>query len=163
MDAGMITIVAGVSGSPTSLAALGVAADLAEQTNAVLDVLFVHDPGVAGAFAAAFEGSAECAIERSVDELESILRERAFDVLVDRPVAWTFDAVSGDAAQELVKHAIKCGARLLVVGGPNHHRLGGILVGSVAHKLVRCSPVSVLVVRDYDAEERHDERPNITI
>jgi nucleotide-binding universal stress UspA family protein len=159
----MMTIVAGVSSSATSFAALGVAADLAEQTSSVLDVVFVHDPGVAGAFAAAFEGSAECAIERTGDELESMLRERAFDVLADRPVAWTFDAVSGDAAHELVRHAIERDARLLVVGGPGHHKLGGILLGSVAQKLVRCSPISVLVVRDHEADERHDERPNVSI
>ena len=163
MDAGVITIVAGISGSPTSLDALGVAADLAEQTNALVDMLFVHDPGVAGAFAAAFEGSAECAIERTGDELESILRARAFDVLADRQVAWTFDAVSGDAAHELVRHAIERYARQIVVGGPAHHKLGGILLGSVAQKLVRSSPISVLVVRGHEADERHDERPNVSL
>jgi nucleotide-binding universal stress UspA family protein len=34
-----------------------------------------------------------------------------------------------------------------VVGGRGHNLLGGLLLGSVAQKLVRWSPISVLVVR----------------
>ena len=38
-------------------------------------------------------------------------------------------------------------ASLIVVGGRSHSLLGGLIVGSVAQKLLRSSPISVLVVR----------------
>jgi nucleotide-binding universal stress UspA family protein len=38
-------------------------------------------------------------------------------------------------------------ASLIVVGGRSHSLLGGLIVGSVAQKLLRSSQISVLVVR----------------
>jgi nucleotide-binding universal stress UspA family protein len=54
----------------------------------------------------------------------------------------------GDPATELVAAARAHHAKTIVVGGRNHGVVGGLVVGSVAQKLVRHSPVSVLVVRD---------------
>jgi nucleotide-binding universal stress UspA family protein len=139
------TIVAGVDGSADSFAALAAAAELAEQTEARLSVVFVHDPGVAVAFAIAYEGTAEPIIQQTVAELEATSREHTFDLLADRALEWTFDVVAGEAAHELIAAAE--GASLIVVGGRGHSLLGGLILGSVAQKLVRSSPISVLVVR----------------
>jgi nucleotide-binding universal stress UspA family protein len=141
------TIVAGVDGSADSFVALASAADLAEQSGSRLSVVFVHDPGVAHAFAAAYEGSAEPIIEQTLTDLEATSREQTFDLLADRPLVWTFDVTAGDAARELVVTATTAGASLIVVGGRGHSLLGGLILGSVAQKLVRSSPISVLVVR----------------
>jgi nucleotide-binding universal stress UspA family protein len=43
-------------------------------------------------------------------------------------------------------------ATTIVVGGRTHGVVGGLVVGSVAQKLVRHSPVSVLVVREGQAQ-----------
>jgi nucleotide-binding universal stress UspA family protein len=141
------TLVVGVDGSKSSFAALVQAADLAEQTDSQLSVVFVHDPGAAGALAGTFDGSAELYIERSVDELEAMSRERAFDLLANRALKWTFDAAVGEAAHELIEFAVKRDAAVIVVGGRGHSLLGGLVLGSIAQKLVRSSPISVLVVR----------------
>jgi nucleotide-binding universal stress UspA family protein len=141
------TIVAGVDGSADSFAALAAAAELAEQTGARLSVVFVHDPGVAVAFAIAYEGTAEPIIQQTVAELEATSREHTFDLLADRALEWTFDVVAGEAAHELIATAAAEGASLIVVGGRGHSLLGGLILGSVAQKLVRSSPISVLVVR----------------
>jgi nucleotide-binding universal stress UspA family protein len=143
------TIVAGVDGSADSFAALADAAELAEQTGARLSVVFVHDPGVAVAFAIAiaYEGTAEPIIQQTVAELEATSREHTFDLLADRALEWTFDVVAGEAAHELIAAAAAEGASLIVVGGRGHSLLGGLILGSVAQKLVRSSPISVLVVR----------------
>src|ERR1700686_4310413 len=92
-------IVIGVDGSEPSFAA-----DLAEQTGSQLSVVFVRDPGLAGV-AATYEPAAESAIEQSVAELEATARERTFDALRDKHVAWTFDAATGDVVHELVNVA----------------------------------------------------------
>ncbi|MGO9876585.1 MAG: universal stress protein [Acidimicrobiia bacterium] len=141
------TLVVGVDGSKSSFAALLQAADLAEQTDSQLSIVFVHDPGAAGTLAGAFDGSAEVYIERSVEELEAMSRRRAFDVLAKRAVKWTFDVAVGEAAHELIEYAVKRDAAVIIVGGRGHSLLGGLALGSIAQKLVRSSPISVLVVR----------------
>jgi nucleotide-binding universal stress UspA family protein len=139
-------IVIGVDGSETSVEALGAAADLAEQTGSHLSVVFVHDPGLAGALAGV-EGRGEAVILQTEGELEAAARERSFDVLSDRHVDWTFDVASGDAAHELVNVAQRRRAALIVVGGRRHTAIGGVVLGSVAQKLLHASPISVLVFR----------------
>jgi nucleotide-binding universal stress UspA family protein len=141
-------IVVGVDGSESSFVALAAAADLAEQTGSQLSVTFVHDPGTATALATTYDGGAEVYVEQSIEDLESTSRERTFDLLADRSLEWTFDVVrGGDAVHMLLDVAKRRAASLIVVGGRGHSVVGGLVLGSVAQKLVRCSPISVLVVR----------------
>jgi nucleotide-binding universal stress UspA family protein len=142
-----LTLVAGVDGSESSFAALNTAADLAERTGSQLSVVFVHDPGAVGGLAGAFDGSAEIYIEQTVEELEAASRERSFDLLANRNLSWTFDVAFGEPAHELVNVATKHDATMIVVGGRGHSLLGGLVLGSIAQRLVRWSPISVLVVR----------------
>ena len=148
------TIVAGVDGSENSFVGLATAADLAEQNGARLSVVFVHDVGTGGALAAAYEGAAAQTLEQALVDLEATSRERAFDLLSDRHVEWTFDVIPGDAGHELIETAKTHAASLIVVGGRGHSLLGGLVLGSVAQKLVRESPISVLVVRHPEVNDR---------
>jgi nucleotide-binding universal stress UspA family protein len=84
----------------------------------------------------------------ALDEAERTSRERVSDVLAGRPVQWRFQVVSGDPASALIAAARDTKAATIVVGGRSHGLVGGLVVGSVAQKLVRHSPVSILVVRD---------------
>jgi nucleotide-binding universal stress UspA family protein len=140
------TLVVGVDGTADSLAALSSAAELAEESGASLVVLHVrHDSGIA---AGSLEGGAEAAMNDALDQAEATSRERTSDVLSGRTVQWRFDVTSGDPATELIAAARDAHAGTIVVGGRSHGVIGGLVVGSVAQKLVRHSPVSVLVVRD---------------
>jgi len=139
-------IVIGVDGSEASLDALGAAASLAEPAGAQLSVVFVRDPGLAGAVAG-MEGQGEAVVLQTEDELGAAARERTFDALSEKRVGWTFDVVTGDAAHELLNLAKRRRAALIVVGGRRHSTIGGVVLGSVAQKLLRISPISVLVVR----------------
>jgi nucleotide-binding universal stress UspA family protein len=144
-------IVVGVDGSGDSYGALRASARLAEQTASRLSILFVRDPGNGGtlttAFASAYEVSAEALIEDAALQVEALISEKIFDLLADRAVEWTFDTAAGDAAHMLVEFAKETEASLIVVGGRSHSLLGGLIVGSVAQKLLRSSQISVLVVR----------------
>jgi len=53
----------------------------------------------------------------------------------------------GDAADSLIAQARSLGADLLLVGTHSRHGLGHLLMGSVAEKVVREAPCSVLVAR----------------
>jgi nucleotide-binding universal stress UspA family protein len=140
------TMVVGVDGTADSLAALRSAAALAEESGASLVVLHVrHDNGMA---AGSLEAGAEVAMTEALDEVETTSRERAADVLSGRTLEWRFDLAMGDPATELIAAAREHGATPIVVGGRSHGVIGGLVVGSVAQKLLRHSPVSVLVVRD---------------
>jgi nucleotide-binding universal stress UspA family protein len=57
-----------------------------------------------------------------------------------------------------VLHVRELGASMIVVGSHGHSTLGGLLLGSVAHKLTQLSTCPVLVVRDEESlQERHHD------
>ena len=146
-------IVVGVDGSDRSLSAVAAAANLAEHTGSRLSVVFVHAPGATAAVAVTYDGTAAPFLEPTINELEVISRERTFDLVANRRLEWTFDVAMGDAAHELIDVATTQAASLIVVGGRSHSLLGGLVLGSVAQKLVRSSPISVLVVRHPDVND----------
>ncbi len=139
-------VVVGVDGTADSLAALAVAATMAEESGADLDV--VHVRHVAALTSVGGEAGAVVAESDALDEIEHLSRQRASDLLAGHHLRWRFDVAVGDPATELVAAARARKATTIVVGGRNHGVVGGLVVGSVAQKLVRHSPVSVLVVRD---------------
>ncbi|MDQ1426157.1 MAG: Universal stress protein family, partial [Acidimicrobiaceae bacterium] len=102
------------------------------------------------------ELAAQPATNDTLDAMEETARERAAAVLAGRSVRWRFEVALGDPATELIAAAHDHGATAIVVAGRSHGVVGGLVVGSVAQKLVRHSPVSVLVVRDGHAR-RLDE------
>jgi len=110
-----------------------------------------HESGLVAANAALT--GAELAVDEALDEVENLSRARAEDVLAGRRVPWRFNVALGDPATELIAAARHEKASAIVVGGRTHGLLGGFVVGSVAQKLVRHSPVSVLVVRDGRAHQ----------
>ena len=144
------TVVVGVDGTGDSLAALSSAADMAEESGASLLVVHVrHESGIT---AGSLDAAAEAAMSGALDQVEKMSRERASDVLAGRKVRSRFEVASGDPATELIAAAREHGANTIVVGGRSHGVIGGLVIGSVAQKLVRHSPVSVLVVRDGRAQ-----------
>jgi nucleotide-binding universal stress UspA family protein len=147
-------IVVGVDTTADSLMALSAAADLAQDHATPLIAIHVrHEPSVASVANVAGEA---IAIETTLSELEAITRTQVAEVMAGRHVDWRLDVTSGDPGTELIKAAIKHGASAIVVGGRHHGVVGGLVLGSVAQKLVRKSPVSVLVVRDRHTHSVND-------
>ncbi len=141
----MDSIVVGVDATEDSVAALAEAARLTQETGVGLMVVFVrHESHVAASQSAI---GADAAMRASLDTVELSAYVRSVAVLSDSTVHWRFDVRRGDPATELIAAAREHHARAIVVGGRSHGIVGGIVAGSVAQKLVRQSPVSVLVVR----------------
>jgi len=143
-------LVVGVDGTSDSLAALAAAAELGEESGSELVVVHVRHDNWAVAVGDSQVGgaAAEFAATDSLDAIEATSRERSQDVLAARRVHWRFEVATGDPASALIAAARRYGARAIVVGGRTHGMVGGLVVGSVAQKLVRHSPGSVIVVRD---------------
>jgi nucleotide-binding universal stress UspA family protein len=67
-------------------------------------------------------------------------------------------STGGSPAGAILEHAREVGAGLIVVGSHGRSNLGGLLLGSVAHKVIQLSSCPVLVVRDEQSlEERHHD------
>ena len=67
-------------------------------------------------------------------------------------------STGGSPAGAILAQAREVGAGLIVVGSHGRSNLGGLLLGSVAHKVIQLSSCPVLVVRDEQSlEERHHD------
>jgi nucleotide-binding universal stress UspA family protein len=152
------SIVVGVDGSAGGAAALAEAAAIAERTGALLAAVFVRSPALVLHLAPGYDGVAEPIIDEALAQLIPRVREAVFDELSVRPLEWTFDVLSGHPAAEIVDAALSRSSSMIVVGASSHGRLGGLVLGSVAQKLVCRSPVSVLVVRPTTAQHQDAAR-----
>jgi len=70
--------------------------------------------------------------------------------------------VCGEPAQEIVAAAAKGGADLIVMGTHGRKGLSRVLLGSVAEKVVRLSPVPVLTVPGADREAKRAGASHVT-
>jgi nucleotide-binding universal stress UspA family protein len=135
--------------SESSDPALSVALDLARRLSADLTVLFVSTPPYPAPpglwFAveeANFEGLAERI--RAAAKLELEQRVKALARPGDPPV--TVGVETGEPGETILATAADLGATMLVLG--THARKGWqhLMLGSVAERVVRTSPVPVLTV-----------------
>jgi nucleotide-binding universal stress UspA family protein len=135
--------------SEHSVASVRVATDLAKQLGATVDIVHVWDRPtyVSDAVMVRRPGEEHRSLADLIREnAESDMNE--FLARLDLPagVAVTHRMCSGEPAQKLVEEARTGGYDLIVVG--THGRAGvlHLLLGSTAERLIRLSPVPVLVV-----------------
>jgi nucleotide-binding universal stress UspA family protein len=142
--------------SPCSRAALRLAAELAQRFQATLDVVHIWDrPSYVSDVVMTRTGpiSGKSLIrmiqenaQRDLDEFLSTTDLPAGTMIAGR-------LLSGDPASTLI-HEIKLEkCDLVVVGTHGRTGLAHVLLGSVAEKLVRLSPVPVLTVPDGPAQK----------
>lgn len=139
-------VLVGFDGSPPSVRALTAARALTAENGALvaLTVAETHYATHAGMDAVAWE-------ERiRVEAAES--RSAAEEILQDMPSSLV-ELCQGHAAPALLKKAEKIGADLICVGANGHGRMSGMLLGSVATRVVHDARCSVLVARGTEALE----------
>ena len=123
--------------SPYSNQAYFHAVALAENPGASLAVAYVYVPGVK-AVAGTLAGEADRAYW--LEQLEQIRP-------VDPHIPVNHVLVEGDPATEIVRYTHDAGIDLVVMGTHGRTGLERLLMGSVAEKVMRESPCSVLVVK----------------
>jgi nucleotide-binding universal stress UspA family protein len=148
----MERILVGVDGSAPSLRAVDFAADLASKYNAELIVLTVvphfspeADPAVKEyARLEHIPGPAPELVLTTADNLLDNARKKA-----QANSATRISAASsfGNPAHEIIAAAKDQPADLIVVGSRGHGRLTGLLLGSVAQKVISLAHCPVVVVR----------------
>jgi nucleotide-binding universal stress UspA family protein len=110
---------------------------LAEKHNASLSIIFVYSPSFG---TPEVHGTGEDGREHWRTQLAQI---RPLDSTI--PVQHTF--LEGDPATEIVRYATEAGVDLIVLGTHGRSGLERLLMGSVAEKVLRDAPCSVLVVK----------------
>ena len=148
----MERIIAAVDGSTSSLKAVAVAADLASKYGAELVLLTVTPELSASLTAELATYIRQEQIDVPVSELaspwaENILADARLRAQANGAGRISTCFSSGDPAEEIIVQAKGQGADLIVVGSRGHGRLAGLLLGSVAQKVVTHASCPVLVVR----------------
>jgi nucleotide-binding universal stress UspA family protein len=135
--------------SATSDAALTYAKRLAEQFEASLHLLHAfEDPFIRAAFAAEVYASVPLDVRQQLRcEAEAHLDDR---LTADERLRFraTTEIVSGTATKAIVQYAGAVGADLIVMGTHGRGGMAHLLLGSVAERVVRTAPCSVLTLRD---------------
>lgn len=133
-------------GSESANAALAAATDVASTADAGLHLLHViEETGFSLDF-----GSADDEDEAVEAEANEIL-ETAAETARDAPVGSVTTAIErGSVHEETLAYVDDHEVDLVVVGTHGRTNLDRYLLGSVAEKLVRSSPVPVMTVREYD-------------
>jgi nucleotide-binding universal stress UspA family protein len=136
-----------VDGSEASMDAVSHAAGLASVHGADLHVVHVLEPQVAVESAGVDVTSAlEEVGERAIADAESVAREAGIEELHG-------SLLTGAPHRRIVEYAEDNDVDLIVMGTHGRTGLARLLLGSVAEKVVRTSPVPVSTIRPRDAAE----------
>ncbi|GGL69655.1 universal stress protein [Halocalculus aciditolerans] len=133
-------VVVATDGSESVARAIEVGVDFAERFDADVHALYVIDAG-----------ELESAPEELEPEMRAALEERADDAVADveahtdREV--TAAVRTGRPASEIIQYARDVDADVIATGTRGRHGENRFLIGSVAERVVRSSPVPVLTVR----------------
>lgn len=145
------TIVIATDGSDSVRRAVDVALDVAARFDADVHALYVIDAGE---------------VESSPDQVRTDLRdaldsqgELALDTVIetaaerDRDIEVTTEIREGRPAAEISEYAREIDADVVATGTRGRHGENRFLIGSVAERVVRTCPVSVLTVRQLNGED----------
>lgn len=148
----MERILAAADGSPPSLKAVAFAADLAARCGAEL-VLLTVGRRIDAALTAELEDYARREhLGASLGELAALQTDGVLDAARQEAQANGATRIAtrssfGDPAEEIVVAARELRPDLIAIGSRGHGRLTGLLLGSVAQKVLAHAACPVLVVR----------------
>lgn len=136
-------ILIGVDGSDGSRAGLAAAVELGAPTATPLLTVFVQPHASSLMLSAMAANEYQQAQQALAAEIEADL----LLTLVDYPGEWHFSTSEGDPTNVLINAATNSSAKLVVVGHKGHSAIAGVVLGSVALRLVYHCRVNVLIAR----------------
>ncbi|WP_276255662.1 universal stress protein [Halomontanus rarus] len=143
------TVVVATDGSESVTRAIDVALDLAARFDADVHALSVIDAGEVDASPAQLREELTAALETHAESALATVRNRAGPGI-------TTAVREGRPAPEICEYAREHDADLIVTGTRGRHGENRLLLGSVAERVVRTSPVPVLSVRQLEAVREGD-------
>ena len=145
-------VIAPVDGSPFGEHALPLAINIASRCGAVLHLTHVHVPLLAppGVETVTFPGAWN---EATRAEGRAYLDELAARISERHRLRLETSLIEGSVADAVARHAIRCGAGLVVMSTHAHVRLRKLWHQGVAEQLARDLPVPVLMVHPRSEKE----------
>ncbi|QSX00295.1 universal stress protein [Haloterrigena alkaliphila] len=142
------TVVVATDGSESVKRAVDVALDLADRFDAEVHALSVVDASEVDASPQQLRDELRTALETTADAALATVEERADEGLeIDTAVR------EGRPAGEICEYAREIDADLIATGTRGRHGENRLLLGSVAERIVRTSPVPVLTVRQLETTD----------
>ena len=155
MNSSFKRIVCPVDFSEPSEIALSQAVALAEQHGAELRILNVVEPLTPAMFSDGMLLTQPDSLpNRSGEVAQDLLAQLKAKSCASVQERTTLHVAVGVPFVEIVRHARECGADLIVMGSHGRTGIDHLLIGSVAERVVRKAPCSVLVVRDRERRFR---------
>ena len=143
----MRKILIATDGSPAALQAIELGLEVAEEQHA--EPTFVHVAPAADVLpVAGFALAGPVSVPHELDEADRSSLDEAERLAAERGIFARTRLLAGDPAREIVAYADEIDADLIVVGSRGLGAIGGALLGSVSHKLLREARRPVLVVRE---------------
>jgi len=146
------TVVVATDGSDSVKRAVDVALDLADRFEADIHALSVIDASEVDASPSQLQDEFRTALETTADAALGTVEERATQAV-------TTEIREGRPAAEICEYAREVDADVIATGTRGRHGENRLLLGSVAERIVRTSPVPVLTVRQLDPATDGDETP----
>ena len=137
------TIVLALDGSEASHKAIPLAAELAREDGARIVIAHIEEDVV---------GKGGGPVAATEDEIQAEIRKRAEELSaggIDTSVEMR-SVMLGGPAHPIAEIAEEAGADLIVVGTHGHTAVGGMLLGSVTHRLLHIAHCPVLAVPSRD-------------
>ncbi|WP_339105734.1 universal stress protein [Haloterrigena salinisoli] len=139
------TVVVATDGSESVKRAVDVALDLADRFDAEVHALSVVDASEVDASPEQLRDELRTALETTADAALATVEERTdADLEIDTAVR------EGRPAAQICEYAREIDADLIATGTRGRHGENRLLLGSVAERVVRTSPVPVLTVRQLE-------------
>jgi nucleotide-binding universal stress UspA family protein len=129
-------ILLAVDGSEHSKKAAAAAADIATKPGGEVHVLYIHEVGLFAPVESTAE--AQALVDGVVEQLQDGGVKASGDAIAAR---------SGSVAPSILEAARSLGSDLIVMGTRGLSDFSGLLLGSVAHKVIHHADCPVLVVR----------------
>ncbi|WP_226039369.1 universal stress protein [Natrinema sp. DC36] len=137
------TVVVATDGSESVKRAVDVALDLADRFGADVHALSVVDASEVDASPQQLRDELRTALETTADAAIATVEERAEGAV-------TTEIREGRPAIEICEYAREVDADVVATGTRGRHGENRLLLGSVAERIVRTSPVPVLTVRQLE-------------
>lgn len=143
-------ILVAVDGSPYSRQAIPIATELAKRFKSDVFALHVFERELSRAAAFPLETPDEAT--RVVTEAAKAFRDAGVNAAGE-----VRHAVTGHAAKQIVEAAREKGSDLIVMGSRGLSDIGGLLLGSVTHKVMQLAHIPVLVVRGPESASEKEQ------
>ncbi|MFB1063837.1 universal stress protein [Natrinema sp. H-ect4] len=144
------TVVVATDGSESVKRAVDVALDLADRFEADVHALSVIDASEVDASPQQLRDELRTALETTADAAITAVEERAEGAV-------TTEIREGRPAIEICEYAREVDADVVATGTRGRHGENRLLLGSVAERIVRTSPVPVLTVRQFEPTGNDDD------